>query len=61
MLGANLSSLFVGHWTAMLILYADAHPWDEVTMQGRKSGRKRGMRESNSSRALSMLNFHDCS
>jgi|GEM_PF-4257555 len=45
----------------MLILYADAHPWDEVTMQGRKSGRKRGMRESNSSRALSMLNFHDCS
>ena len=35
MLGANLSSLFVGHWTAMLILYADAHPWDEVTMQGR--------------------------
>ena len=39
LLNAKLLNLFVGHRDRYLILYANAHPWDEVTMQGRDHAR----------------------
>ena len=39
LLNAKPLNLFVGHRDRYLILYANAHPRDEVTMQGRGQAR----------------------